>query len=92
MPKVLTFGRYVLYFWVGENDEPVHVHVAVRRPTEHSTKFWLTRDGGCLLAANESGIPQRDLRDIAKLIVLNHGYILDRWVEVFGEESVRYFR
>ena len=42
MPTILTLGRYVLFFWLGESDEPVHIHVAIRRPTEHATKFWLT--------------------------------------------------
>ena len=42
MPTILTLGRYVLFFWLGESDEPVHIHVAIRRPTEHATEFWLT--------------------------------------------------
>lgn len=28
MPRVLVFGAYIIFFWVGENGEPVHVHVA----------------------------------------------------------------
>lgn len=40
IPTILTLGRYVLFFWLGESDEPVHIHVAVRRPVEHATKFW----------------------------------------------------
>ena len=42
MPKVLEFGPYILFFWIGENGEPVHIHVAIKRPTEHATKLWLT--------------------------------------------------
>ena len=57
MPTILTLGRYVLFFWLGESDEPVHIHVAVRRPVEHATKFWLTADGGCILASNGSNSP-----------------------------------
>ena len=37
MPTILALGRYVLFFWLGESDEPVHIHVAIRRPTEHAT-------------------------------------------------------
>lgn len=37
MPTILTLGRYVLFFWLDEADEPVHIHVAIRRPTEHAT-------------------------------------------------------
>ena len=91
MPKVLSFGQYVLFFWVGENDEPVHVHVAVRRPAKGATKFWLTRNGGCVLAHNASHIPEDDLRDLAKLVKFNHRYICERWVEAFGPESLRFY-
>ena len=91
MPKVLIFGKYILFFWVGENGEPVHVHVSEKRPYENATKFWLTANGGCLMANNNSGIPKKDLRDISKLIVLNHDYICERWVECFGEGSLTYY-
>lgn len=83
MPKVLEFGPYILFFWVGENGEPVHVHVALRRPTENATKIWLTSSGGCILAHNKSKIPAKDLADILELVSLNHGYICEKWKSVF---------
>lgn len=92
MPKVLIFGPYVLFFWIAENGEPVHVHASVRRPSENATKFWLTSDGGCLLANNNSKIPDRDLRDISKLVVLNHEYICAKWKETFGASSVSFYK
>ena len=92
MPKILTFGQYILFFWIAENGEPVHVHVAIRRPGEGATKFWLTAAGGCILASNGSEISEKDLRDIAKLITFNHGYICNRWREVFGESDIRFYR
>ena len=82
MPRVLVFGAYIIFFWVGENGEPVHVHVAEKRPSENATKIWLTSSGGCLLAHNRSKIPDRDLSNILELISLNHGYICDKWREV----------
>ena len=78
MPRVLVFGAYIICFWVGENGEPVHVHVAEKRPSENATKIWLTSSGGCLLAHNRSKIPDRDLSNILELISLNHGYICDK--------------
>lgn len=39
MPKVLQIGPYVLFFWINDSDEPVHIHVALRRPAENATKF-----------------------------------------------------
>ena len=91
MPKILTFGQYVLFFWVSENGEPVHVHVAVKRPTENATKFWLTASGGCLLASNGSDISQGDLRDLAKLVKFNYRYICSKWAENFGEDSLSFY-
>ena len=86
MPRVLVFGAYIIFFWVGENGEPVHVHVAEKRPSENATKIWLTSSGGCLLAHNRSKIPDRDLSNILELISLNHGYICDKWREVFHRD------
>lgn len=92
MPKVLVFGRYVLFFWVAEDGEPVHIHAAVRRPSENSAKIWLTADGGCVLASNKASIPLKDLRYIMRVITLNHDYICAQWVENFGEDSLRFYK
>ena len=78
MPKILEFGSYVVYFWSNEEGEPIHVHVSVRRPTEHTTKVWLTSDGGCRLANNDGRIPSGDLADVMELIALNHAYICEQ--------------
>lgn len=78
MPRILVFGQYVLFFWIAENGEPVHIHVGVKRAAANSTKFWLTKNGGCTLANNESKIPAKDLRDLSKLITMNHRIVLAR--------------
>lgn len=91
MPKILTFGQYVLFFWIAENGEPVHVHAAIRKPTKNSTKFWLTSNGGCLLANNNSRIPEKDIRDLSKLITFNHRYICNQWIASFGNDSLKFY-
>lgn len=91
MPKVLEFGPYVLFFWSAENGEPVHVHVAVRRPAENATKKWLTRSGGCILANNNSGIPDRGLRNILELVSDNHDYICDLWRSRF-QGDIKFYK
>ncbi len=68
MPSLFRLGPYIIFFWTGENGEPVHVHVAVKRPTAEATKIWLTRSGGCKLAHNKGDIPARDLRDIMQFV------------------------
>ena len=91
MPKVLTIGRYVLFFWVSENGWPVHILVAVRHAEKKSTKFWLTAAGGCVLANNNSGIPEKDLRSLAKVIKFNHSLVCERWVETFEPGSLVFY-
>lgn len=39
MPQVFAFGRYLLYFLTGEDAEPIHIHVTVKRPEKNATKF-----------------------------------------------------
>lgn len=85
MPSLFRIGPYLLFFWTGENGEPVHVHVVVKRPTKNATKIWLTRSGGCVLAHNQSEIPARDLRDIEQFVSANHELICRRWCEATGE-------
>lgn len=65
MPRILVFGQYVLFFWIAENGEPVHIH--------------------------ESKIPAKDLRDLSKLITMNHRYICDKWRETFGDDSLTFY-
>ncbi len=92
MPTILTLGRYVLFFWMNEPGEPVHVHVAVRRPTEHATKFWLTEDGGCVLASNGSNLSAKELRKLANFIAYNHGRICTAWKDTFKTDTLRFYR
>lgn len=90
MPKVLTIGRYVLYFWMGENGEPVHIHVSVKHAEDNATKFWLLSNGGCRLANNNCHIPNKDLAKLTRAITLNHALICDAWSEAFGPENLMF--
>ena len=61
LPSLFTVSGYLVYFWANENNEPIHVHVSKGKPVASSTKIWLTKDGGCILASNGSKIPSKDL-------------------------------
>ena len=91
MPKILVFGQYVLFFWTAEDGEPVHIHASVRSASELSAKFWLTSDGGCILANNRAHIPMKDIRSLSRVISLNHGYICEQWCRRFGKDNVRFY-
>ena len=92
MPRVLIFGRFVLFFWSAEEGEPIHIHVSVKVPSPNSVKYWLLSDGGCELAYSDGSISSKELRRIQRFITLNHEMIVKSWAEFFGPESVRFYR
>ena len=91
MPQIFEIGQYIVFFWSDESKplEPVHVHIAVRRPTVNATKLWITSTGRVLLCHNNSGIPARDLRKLIRMIEANSEEIIQRWKEYF--EEIRFF-
>ena len=56
MPQVFKVERYWVYFWSNEREplEPVHVHIAEKKPFRQATKVWITKSGKCLLVNNNS--------------------------------------
>lgn len=65
----------------------MHVHVAEGRASARATKLWITSAGKVVVCSNESNIPERLLRRIARLIEANSEEIVAAWVEHFGELS-----
>lgn len=68
MPNYFRFKDYLLYFYVGDGIEPIHVHVAEKRPSKSSAKFWLIEDGTCQLAYHRANIPNKDLKRLSNLL------------------------
>ena len=91
MPTILRLGRYVIYFWVDENQpvEPLHVHVALRHPVPNATKLWITSSRDVVVCNNNSRIPEHALRRVIKAVKENIADITEEWRERFGE--VRYY-
>ncbi len=90
LPNLFEQYGYKIYFWSNENNEPIHVHISKGSPHENSTKVWLTKSGGCILA-NNSKIPKTDLNNIMKTINSNFLYIVAKWKEVFGTETIKFY-
>lgn len=91
LPNIFEQYGYKVYFWSNENNEPIHVHISKGTPHGNSTKVWLTKNGGCIVANNNSEVPKSDLNGILKTISLNFLYIVAKWKEVHGEENIRFF-
>lgn len=83
VPSLFRIGRYVVYFWSNENNEPVHVHIAAGRPVQNATKVWLTAAGGCVLANNNSRIAANELSELHEVIAAQHFLICKAWNEHF---------
>ena len=63
MPQIFKIAGYLVFFWSNESEplEPIHVHITQGTPSASATKVWITRTGKCLLAHNNSKIPERVL-------------------------------
>ena len=79
MPKLFQIGEYVIFFWSNENGEPIHVHIAKGKPSPSATKIWLSSTGGCIVANNNSRIPQQDPNELLEIISAQFFLICRRW-------------
>lgn len=91
MPNLFSMLGYQIYFWSNENNEPIHVHVSKGKPSPHATKFWLTRDGGCVLASNGSKISRRDISKLMDVIAAQHDTICKNWMIYFDVKTVQFY-
>ena len=53
MPFEFEKDDYHIYFWLNENNEPIHFHISKGTPTENATKVWILQSGDLLLAHNK---------------------------------------
>ena len=91
MPSIFELYGYKVFFWSNENSEPIHVHISKGRPVPNSTKVWLTKRGGCILANNNSKIPDKDLNSIMETIASNYFYIISKWKETYLLDDVKFY-
>ena len=90
MPRLFLFQGFAIYFWTGEDGEPVHVHVSRGKPSAGATKIWLTRNGGCALASNGSKLNRKELANVLDFVMVNHAEICRRWCDYFHGEITFY--
>lgn len=57
----------------------------------NSTKVWITKKGGCIVANNNSKIPNKDLREILETISNNYFLIIAKWKQHFPNEEIKYY-
>lgn len=91
MPKLFSIRGYIVFFWSNEDGEPIHVHVSKGTPTPNSTKIWLTRNGGCILANNKSNIPFHEMSIIMELISAQFFLICSEWKKFFITDTISFY-
>ena len=91
MPQIFKFGPYRVFFWSNENEplEPIHVHISIGKSNKNSTKIWITKTSKCILANNNSNIPEKVLKLIIRMLENNIDLIKQKWLEHFDE--ITYF-
>ena len=91
MLSLFRAGSYIVYFWPNENGEPVHVHIAEGKPSQSATKVWLTKLGGCVVANNNSRIPQRELNSLLDMISAQFFWICSEWKRYFDIDEINFY-
>ena len=76
MPTVLRVGPFRFFFYSGDRDEPVHVHVE-RDSAE--AKFWLDP----IQLARSYGFTATELKSIEKIITDHQANIREKWNDFF---------
>ncbi|MCL2019480.1 MAG: DUF4160 domain-containing protein [Oscillospiraceae bacterium] len=91
MPKLFRIGKYIVFFWSKENDEPIHIHIAIVDPTSNATKIWITKNGGCIVAHNKSKIPEKDLNRLLRIIENDYDFICQEWKNHFETDEIKFY-
>ena len=77
MPTVFRFGPYRFFFYAGDRDEPVHIHV---ERDGKVAKFWVDP---CNLE-NSGGFSRSELSKIQKVVSEYQNTIVEVWHDYFG--------
>lgn len=91
LPSLFQIGSYKVFFWSNENNEPIHVHIGMGKPTPNATKIWLTANGGCIVANNSSRIPKKELNELIEIISAQYFLICDAWKKHFKVDEIRFY-
>ena len=78
MPTIFSNGPYRFFFYAGDRDEPIHVHV---ERDDSIAKFWIEP----IRLQRSSGFRSADLRRIRRLIEDKQDDIVEFWNEYFND-------
>ena len=72
MPAIFTDGPFRFFFYMGDRDEPPHVHV---ERDNRITKFWLNP----VKLQSTGGLRRPEIRRIERIIEENQTRLMEAW-------------
>lgn len=76
MPTVLRIDAYRFFFYSGDRDEPLHVHI---ERDKNIAKFWLDP----VRIHRSSGFSRNEINKLQKLVIENEETLVRSWNEYF---------
>jgi len=77
MPTVLRVGPYRFFFYSGDRNEPIHIHVECE---DNIAKVWLDP----IRLQNSGGFNRSEINKILSIIFEYQKQLLEAWNEYFG--------
>ena len=77
MPTVLRVGSYRFFFYAGDRDEPLHIHV---ESEDKMAKFWLEP----LRLQSSGGFNRMEISKMQKIVEEHHTHLTEAWHDYFG--------
>ncbi len=77
MPTVLRIGAYRFFFFAGDRDEPVHIHV---ERDDNLAKFWLDP----VRLQSSGGFSRNEIAKIQKIVIEHQQLLEEAWYAYFN--------
>ncbi len=78
MPTVLRVGPYRFFFYAGDRDEALHIHV---ERDDKIAKFWIDP----MRLQNSGGFTRTEIDQILKIINRYYPQLVEAWHEYFSK-------
>jgi len=78
MPTIFFDGPYRFFFYAGDREEPIHIHV---ERDDSTAKFWIEP----VRLQKSRGFRSSELTRIRKIIEENQALITELWDEYFND-------
>ena len=76
MPTVLRHGPFRFFFYAGDRDEPIHIHV---ERDDNVAKFWLDP----VRLQSTGGFSRVEIGQVERLVRENQRILLEAWNDYF---------